>query len=97
MTNQGSKTRRAARASAESVGIEGSWAPDDRGILRFTAAHTEAMRWPIQCRCGKVYDIGRVEVTARYADCDMWNCPGCGAQSDNRPWVDQPYVKLGRA
>jgi hypothetical protein len=32
----------------------------------------EAMSQPVRCRCGGVYDLGTVEVTARYADCSMW-------------------------
>lgn len=56
---------------------------------------TTGMWSPVQCRCGRVYDRYNVTVTARYADCDVWNCPGCGAQSDNRPWVHQPYTQLG--
>lgn len=42
----------------------------------------------VKCtRCPKVYDTGYVEVTARYADCSMWKCPGCGRQCDDREWT----------
>jgi hypothetical protein len=39
---------------------------------------------PVRCTCGKVYDLGKVEVTARYADCSMWKTPCCGRTSDDR-------------
>jgi hypothetical protein len=35
--------------------------------------------------CGCVHDTGKVTVLARYADCSVWACPGCGAQIDDRP------------
>lgn len=34
--------------------------------------------------CGHVYDLTRVEVTARYLDCSMWRCPGCKTLVDDR-------------
>ncbi|MEV1315420.1 hypothetical protein AB0J14_04965 [Micromonospora arborensis] len=36
-----------------------------------------------RCRTG-VYDLGTVTVTARYADCSMWNTPCCGSLVDDR-------------
>lgn len=45
---------------------------------------TAGMSQPVQCRCGGVYDLGTVEVTARYADCSMWNAPCCKALVDDR-------------
>jgi hypothetical protein len=40
---------------------------------------------PAQCaHCGGVYDLGTVEVTARYADCSMWKAPCCGLLVDDR-------------
>lgn len=46
---------------------------------------TEGMSQPVRCnRCGKVYDLGTVTVTARYTDCSMWNAPCCGALVDDR-------------
>ncbi len=37
--------------------------------------------------CGRTFDIGHVTVTARYADCSVFKCPGCGAHIDDRPGV----------
>jgi hypothetical protein len=56
------------------------------------------MRDRVRCtRCGKVYDLGMVEVTARYADCSMWKCPGCGVTCDDRVWRGgvRGYVHIG--
>lgn len=40
---------------------------------------------PVTCAyCFTVYDLGYVEVTARYADCSMWKCPHCGMTVDDR-------------
>lgn len=36
-------------------------------------------------RCGHTFDRGYVTVVARYADCSVFNCPGCGALIDDRP------------
>lgn len=44
------------------------------------------MSHPVKCRwCGHVHDGGKVTVIERYADCDVWKCPGCGTSIDNRP------------
>ena len=33
---------------------------------------------PVECaHCGAVYDLGSVEVTARYVDCSVWTSPCC--------------------
>jgi hypothetical protein len=46
---------------------------------------TEGMMSPVRCtHCGGVYDLGMVEVTARYADCSVWKTPCCGATVDDR-------------
>jgi hypothetical protein len=42
------------------------------------------MSMPVQCTCSKIYDLGKVEVTARYADCSMWKAPCCGRPADDR-------------
>lgn len=47
---------------------------------------TTGMFYPVRClRCRHVHDGGKVEVIARYADCSVWECPGCGSQIDDRP------------
>lgn len=54
---------------------------------------------PGQCtRCRHVFDSGPVEVVARYADCTVFKCPGCGASIDDRPigWGGS-FKKLTRA
>ena len=78
-----------------------TWVPDRWGILR--ARPGSAMRAPGQCvGCGTVFDTARVTVTARYADCSMWDCPGCGRQHDSRslgganPAYRQGYIDLSR-
>lgn len=52
------------------------------------------------CRDG-VYDLGKVEVTARYADCSMWKSPCCNRLVDDRGdtgWKSRKdYVKLSQA
>lgn len=46
---------------------------------------TANMMFPVRCaHCSGVYDLGSVEVTARYADCSMWNAPCCRRQVDDR-------------
>ena len=44
------------------------------------------MSWPVRCnRCHHgVYDLGMVEVTARYADCSVWKTPCCNQTVDDR-------------
>jgi hypothetical protein len=44
------------------------------------------MSQPARClRCSHgVYDLGTVEVTARYTDCSMWKSPCCGSVVDDR-------------
>jgi hypothetical protein len=39
---------------------------------------------PVRCTCGSIYDLGKVEVTARYVDCSMWKAPCCGRVADDR-------------
>lgn len=51
-----------------------------------TTVDTTGMLFPVRClRCRGVYDAANVEVTARYADCSVWNAPCCGAVVDDRP------------
>lgn len=53
---------------------------------------------PGRCRwCGSIYDGGKVEVTARYADCSVWKAPCCGVTADDRPlaWGGS-FTPLGR-
>lgn len=62
-------------------------------------AATESMTSPVRCRhCRRVYDLGAVEVVARYTDCSMWHCPGCKILADDRkpPWGIQHYDELPR-
>jgi hypothetical protein len=59
---------------------------------------TEAMTDPVMCTfCGKVYDLGHVEVTARYADCSVYTTPCCNHAADDRTAVSLPaFVRLRR-
>jgi hypothetical protein len=51
----------------------------------------EAMADPCRCTyCGKVYDLGHVHVTARYADCSIFRSPCCGHLADDRTAVSLP-------
>ncbi len=56
------------------------------------------MSQPCRCRCGRVYDLGTVQVTARHLDCSVWTAPCCGAVVDDRGetgWKSQSdYVRL---
>ncbi len=58
------------------------------------------MTSPVRCACGEVYDLGTVEVLARYADCSIWKAPCCGRQADDRGetgWKStQDYYRLDR-
>src|SRR4051794_10385195 len=47
-------------------------------------ADIRGMFKPVRCRCGGIYDLGEVKVTARYLDCSVWNAPCCGRTSDDR-------------
>lgn len=48
---------------------------------------TSGMMVPARCtHCREVYDVTKVEVTARYTDCSMWTAPCCGAHG-GRPWT----------
>jgi hypothetical protein len=56
------------------------------------------MLFPVRCahRWG-VYDMGAVEVTARYTDCSVWKSPCCGLTVDDRGagWkVRADFVRL---
>lgn len=42
------------------------------------------MSSPVRCTCGRVYDLGAVEVTTRYQDCSVWRAPCCGRLADDR-------------
>lgn len=43
------------------------------------------MHAPVRCKwCGCVHDSGPVTVVARYSDCSVWRCPGCGVLVDDR-------------
>ena len=69
------------------------WEPDRDGMLR-PVVDVRGMFAPVQCvRCGNVHDSGPVEVIARYSDCSVWKCPGCGSQVDDRPvgWGGSVY------
>lgn len=59
------------------------------------------MSQPARCTwCQHVYDLGKVEVLQRYADCSVWKCPGCQVLVDDRGetgWKSRAdYVRLAR-
>ncbi|MEV1013823.1 hypothetical protein AB0I89_24020 [Micromonospora sp. NPDC049801] len=54
--------------------------------MRHTNAQIAGMFKPASCnRCRNgMYDIGTVEVTARYTDCSVWRTPCCKQVVDDR-------------
>lgn len=62
---------------------------DQRGWfvgVRTYGVDVEGMMSPVRClRCYRgVYDLGAVEVTARYTDCSVWRTPCCRVTVDSR-------------
>lgn len=63
--------------------------PDFGSGLIFVAPDTEGMVTPVRCRrCGGVYDVGKVTVLQRYADCSVWRAPCCGREVDDRADIE---------
>lgn len=60
---------------------------DEQGRL-YAEVECEAatrMTSPVRCsHCSRLYDLGAVTVTARYADCSVWKSPCCGRTVDDR-------------
>lgn len=57
-----------------------TWTPEGKML-----PSTEGMFSPVRClHCGRVYDLGQVEVTARYLDCSVWKTPCCHRVVDDR-------------
>lgn len=54
----------------------------ERDIMR-----VHGMTSPVRCNCGQIYDLGKVEVCARYSDCSYWMTPCCHRHEDDRPWT----------
>lgn len=52
----------------------------------------------VQCaHCRGVYQLGDVEIVARYADCTMFRAPCCGQVVDDRRWKALPsFERLPR-
>jgi hypothetical protein len=67
--------------------------PGGRGPFRPLPAKIAGMRRPAQCRCGDVYDLDRVTVTGRFAECSEWRTPCCGREADDRN-IDGAYTEL---
>jgi hypothetical protein len=52
---------------------------------RFDPPDVSGMMFPARCAyCSTVYDLAKVEVTARYTDCSMWRSPCCNRLVDDR-------------
>ncbi len=52
---------------------------------------------PVRCaHCSQVYDVGNVEVTARYTDCSVWKSPCCNRTVDDRGegWKTRPDIAV---
>jgi hypothetical protein len=51
------------------------------------------MTSPVRCgRCNAIYDLGKVKVIHRYADCTLFTTPCCNQNVDERTWVCNPAV-----
>ena len=78
----------------------GRYDVDELGRFRYIhdMEATAGMTSPVRCRCGQVYDLGKVTVTGRYTDCSMWKTPCCGITADDRkpPWSVSWYTELPR-
>jgi hypothetical protein len=62
-----------------------NWVSNPDGSWRRIPPSAAGMSQPCRCtHCGGVYDLGTVEVTARYVDCSMWKAPCCGVLVDDR-------------
>lgn len=47
----------------------------------------------VQCSfCHSEYDLGKVEVIARYTDCTVFKTPCCGVEADDRPKMRPDYT-----
>lgn len=72
---------------------------DGDGRCWFSApqADVTGMRYPARCtRCGHVYDLAALRNVLRYAECDVWSCPGCRVTvSDRTGSPDHHYTELG--
>ncbi len=70
------------------------WTDEFRDDLRRRmVAGVDTMTSPVRCaHCGRYYDLGTVEVAARYTDCSMWISPCCRRQVDDRGsfWKSSP-------
>lgn len=73
---------------------------DTYGRLQAQAVKDQikGMSSPVECVCGEIYDMGRVEVITRYTDCSAWRAPCCGRLTDDRPrWNgSQDSINAGR-
>jgi hypothetical protein len=50
-----------------------------------SGAKGDLMNSMVRCtHCRGTYDLGHVEVTARYTDCSVWKAPCCGRVVDDR-------------
>lgn len=67
---------------------------NEHGFMQAIPVEAIGMMSPCQCSCGSVFDLGMVEVIARYADASVFKTPCCGKTADDRSWVRQPYRKL---
>ena len=62
------------------------WTPDGRRALD-DAEFDRLARDGWLARCAgtvRLFSIGNVNVTARYADCSRFECPACGRDHDDR-------------
>jgi hypothetical protein len=59
---------------------------DEDGWVRAAEAdRIAAMHQPARCTwCYRIYDLGTVTITGRYADCSVWKAPCCGVTVDDR-------------
>jgi len=65
-------------------------------LKRWLGRKTEGMMSPVICSyCREIYDLTKVEVVHRYADCTLFKTPCCYRKADDRSWKGMPdYTEL---
>jgi hypothetical protein len=64
------------------------------GELIDAEALAATMTSPVLCRCGQLFDMAAVKVTARFADCSVFDTPCCSRQVDDRVGVNHGLTRL---
>lgn len=55
----------------------------------------KSMLFPVRHKaCNGVFDEADVQPIARYAECDVYRCPCCDREMDNRTWTAHGVERL---